>query len=745
MDLQLKGATYGADIWINGKLVAAKDLTTGTYRTPSFDVTSFLQAGKNVLVVLVGPSQPTSLAASWVDWNPTPQDKNMGLWQDVVLKTHGPVSVEHSFVETLLKNENTQAQLTVSADLKNNSTENVTGVLRGQIGELQFSQTVTVNAGQILNVRFVPSDFSQLIINNPKLWWPHQMGQAYLYNLKLNFDVNSQTSDQSELTFGIRQITSELTAGKARLFRVNGKPLQVRGGGWASDLFLRFSTERTKKELEYVKDLGLNTIRLEGRFEPDDFLKLTDQMGILVMTGWVCCNAWQDTAHWPAENYKIAGESMRDQIYQFRTHASVLTFLYGSDEAPAEKIEKIYLKALADLRWPNPAQASASNNESRLSGVTGFKMNGPYEYVPPSYWMLDQDKFGGAWGFNTESSPGPSIPPIESLKEFIPAEHLWPIDDVWNFHTGVNDFGNIVAFKRGLDLRYGESHSAEEFALKSQVMGYDNHRAMFEAFSKNRYKNATGVIQWMLNNSWPSLIWHLYDYYLRPGGTYYGVKKANALTHLLYSYNDRAVYLVNHSEKDPVDVVATIDMYNLKMENLFHKQINLEKFEPSSRLLTMLPAPKISEKTYFVKLNLKDRFGVSIDDNFYWLSTQNEIYDWNKTTYVTTPVLQEADLKELQNLAPAQVQVKAVKQNNNQVIELTNTGSALAFFVHLRLMQGAKEVLPVLWQDNYISLVPGEVRTVEVSYPSADLTSEPVKLVVDGWNLAPQTFRYLNL
>ena len=226
-----------------------------------------------------------------------------------------------------------------------------------------------------------------------------------------------------------------MTAEGSRLFKINGKPILIRGAGWSQDLFLRFSKDRLEKELQYVRDLNLNTIRLEGRFEPEYFLDLTDQYGILVMPGWPCCNTWQYPEKWPEKNFALAADSLRDQIREFRSHPSVFVFLYGSDESPPPQVEKIYLDAFAKYHWMNPVLSSAADRTTPLTGRTGVKMTGPYNYVAPSYWLVDQ-KFGGAHGFNTETSPGPAVPPIESLKSFITKEHLWPIDDFWSYHAG---------------------------------------------------------------------------------------------------------------------------------------------------------------------------------------------------------------------------------------------------------------------------------------------------------------------
>ena len=176
-------------------------------------------------------------------------------------------------------------------------------------------------------------------------------------------------------------------------------------------------------------------------------------------------------------------------------------------------------------------------------GATGVKMTGPYEYIAPSYWYLDT-KFGGAHGFNTETSPGPAPPPIESLRRMLPEDKLWPINPAWDYHAGGGAFKDIHVFTEALNARYGTAASVEDYARKAQMMAYEGHRAMFEAFGRNKY-TSTGVIQWMLNNAWPGLIWHLYDWYLRPGGSYFGAKKANQPLHVQYSYDDRSVVVVN--------------------------------------------------------------------------------------------------------------------------------------------------------------------------------------------------------
>ena len=317
------------------------------------------------------------------------------------------------------------------------------------------------------------------------------------------------------------------------MFTVNGKRILVRGGGWASDMLLRpASTDRLRAELRYTREMGLNTIRLEGKLESDEFYDLADEYGILVMPGWCCCDQWEQWNKWDAEDHRVGPASLRDQILRLRNHPSVLVWLNGSDFPPPARVEKAYLDVLRDLRWTKPVLSNATDAPGPISGPSGVKMRGPYDYVPPSYWLTDT-KNGGAFGFATEMGPGAAVPPIESLRKMLPADRLWPMNEFWMFHAGGDEFKDLKLFTAALEGRYGKATSVEDYARKAQALAYEGQRAMFEAFGRNKYE-ATGVIQWMLNNAWPSMIWHLYDYYLRPGGGYYGTKQACEPLHVQY-------------------------------------------------------------------------------------------------------------------------------------------------------------------------------------------------------------------
>src|SRR6185312_14532033 len=167
---------------------------------------------------------------------------------------------------------------------------------------------------------------------------------------------------------------------------------------------------------------------------------------------------------------------------------SMLTWLNGSDMVPRDKtVEEDWLSIESYLKWPNPTIGSAAENISKVSGSTGVKMAGPYDWVPPSYWEADTSKYGGTWSFATEISPGPSIPPYESLIKFIPKDSLFVNSSDWLYHCGTTQFGNTHIFDDALNNRYGKSDNIKDYVAKAQVMNYEGHRAMMEAYGLKKY------------------------------------------------------------------------------------------------------------------------------------------------------------------------------------------------------------------------------------------------------------------
>jgi exo-1,4-beta-D-glucosaminidase len=735
------GINYKANVWLNGEKLASAEETAGSWRIHGLDVTGVAKAGAaNALAVEVFAPTRGDLALTFVDWNPMPPDKLMGLYRPVTVTTSGPVALRHPLVVPDLDLPSLErAELTVKVFARNATDEPVTGTLEGAIGDITFASEVALDAGEEREVVLTPAAYPQLVVTEPELWWPYQYGEPSLHDLTLEMKMGGAVSDRSTSRFGIREFTAHIDEEGHLLYEVNGKRILVRGGGWASEMLLRYSPERFEQELAYVKDMGLNTVRMEGKLEWDDFFDITDREGIMVMPGWCCCHIWERWDEWGDEDLPIAVAQLRSQILRLRARPSVFTWLNGSDNPPPATVEKAYLATLDELGFPNPAVSSATEKVAEYSGPSGVKMRGPYEWVPPIYWYTDTT-LGGPHGFATEIGPGPAPPPVESLKRFLPRDKLWPINEVWSYHAGGGAFKTLDVFDAAMNARYGEPEDLEEYALEAQVAAYESHRAMFESFRARKY-TATGVIQWMLNNAWPSLIWHLYDYYLRPGGSYFGAKKANEPLHVLYGYDDGSVVVVNATLSEARGLKVTARVLDLAGAEVHSRTETVDVGADGRTEAFRLAVPSGITPTYFVLLTLDDAAGGTASRNVYWLSTTPETLAWDDSKWYYTPVARYADMTALKDLPPAEVKASArfdlSGDEGRAHVRLENASEAMAFFVRASVRRGeeGEEVLPVLWSDNDVTLAPGEALELTATYAASDLGPTRPVVRVEGWNV----------
>jgi len=762
--LHFNGINPKANVWLNGKKLADASDVAGAYRVFEFDATAFVDRNRtNVLAVEVSAPSDKDFGITFVDWNPTPPDKSMGLWRNVYLTASGPVRVRYPEVITHFPGASLErADLTVVTELHNDTDSPVTGVLHGAFEKVAFEKDVTLSPGETRSVRFTPDEFPQLKIRHPELWWPAGLGAQKLHRLSMTFETSGAVSDSQSVNFGIREITGELYGASPRpgevfdnndgsvriktdtrplLIRVNHQPILIRGAGWAQDMLLRSSQDRLLAELRYVRDMHLNAIRLEGKLESDEFFDLTDRMGILVIAGWCCCDRWEQWSSWQPSDLAIATDSLRTQILRLRHRASMALWMNGSDHHPPPSVEEAYRKILTEADWPNAITSSASSKPMPVSGATGVKMSGPYDYVPPAYWLMDVDNFGGAYGFNTETSPGAAIPELGSLKKFLPADKLWPRNGLWDFHAGAGDLNKLGHFNASMDAIYGAPTGLDDYIRKSQSMAYDGERAMFEAYGRNKY-GSTGVIQWMLNNGWPSVMWHLYDYYLQPAAGYFGTKKACEPLHIQYSYDDRSVVVVNSLRRDFTGLTAEASLYDFNLRRLFNRKIQLASPADSVQRLFNIPSENIDTDVYFVRLSLSDRTGKVVSANFYWLPKKPSVFDWSLEHEREHPyysgVTRTEDLSMLSQLQKAHLDASAVAARRaageDVRVRIHNPSKNLALQIHLSIVdeKSGEEILPVLWEDNYFSLMPGEARAVVAHYGSRP---GPLRLDVNGWNI----------
>ncbi len=738
--LRFGGINYRANIWLNGKRVADSAKVAGAYRTYEFDISDDVVTGKsNVLAVETFAPTETELGVNWVDWNPCPPDKDMGLTGHVSLATSGPVTLRSPMVTTHLpKNDASGAELTVYVDVHNRSDREVSGVVSGTVSGIAIRQQVALKSGEERTVIFTPDSSAGLRVRNPRLWWPSQMGTPNMETLSLQFVEGGRVSDQQTVRFGIREVTSELTDKGYRLFRINGKPILIRGAGWSQDMMLREDPKRLAEQFHLVRDLNLNTIRLEGKLETEEFYRLADEQGILVMAGWCCCDHWEHWDKWSGDTLEVAVDSLRSQMLRIRHHPSLLVWLNGSDGPPPENVERAYLAVEAETHWPNPVLSSASAAATSVTGKSGVKMPGPYDYVSPSYWLIDTRRYGGAFGFNTETSPGAAIPSIHGLRKFIPANHMWPPSAEWSYHYGGEGFKNLEVFNTAMKSTYGVTDTVAAYTRVAQTMAYDGERAMFEAYSRNKY-TSTGVVQWMLNNAWPSMIWHLYDYFLEPGGGYFGTKKACEPLHIQYSYDDHSVAIVNSRYQPVSGLKAIAHMYDQNLVELFSHEAELNVEADSSTTAMVLPDAAFNgtSRVLFVDLSLRNAGGEVVTNNFYWVPAKLTEFDWAKTDYTHTPAISFEDLTILQHLPTSALEADAATEQAGQGektirLRLHNRSRALAFQISIEAAdKDGKAQAAILWSDNYLELMPGEARIVTALLPES---VEASTIHVSGWN-----------
>jgi len=744
--LYFDGISFYANIWLNGKLIGTRDSIYGSFRRFEFDVTNLINQGKNVIAVEVFRQQPGDFGLGFVDWNPRPPDENMGIWREVYLKITGYVALKDAFVEPKVNLETLdEAWLTISADVVNYSAKKIKGTLEGMLEDKSFNYSIELQPNEMKRIKLTSHDIEALNILNPRLWWCNNLGDPNLYTLNVKFLINNEISDEESITFGIREIEEYYNAEGYKGFKLNGKPVLIKGAGWTDDIFLRDTKESNQIQIQYVKHMNLNTIRFENIWgTSQNIYDLCDKYGILVMSGWSCQWEWEEYLGKPCNKYggiqteedmNLAIQYLEDQIKWLRNHPSIFVWLVGSDKIPNPELEKRYKELIRQTDY-RPYLAAAGNYNSIVSGETGVKMNGPYEYVAPNYWYIDS-VYGGAYGFNTETGPGPQIPALESIKKMIPEDKIWPQNELWNYHCCSSDdnFNNLNVFNTALETRYGKANNLKDYLIKAHVMNYEAMRGMFEAFRVNKGKT-TGLIQWMLNSAWPSFYWQLYDYYLIPVAAYYATRKSNMPLQIIYNYTGNSIHIVNETLNNYDSLTAKIKVYDMNSRILLSDEIKTGCTSNASSKIYELNA--LSENIFLLLELFNDNN--KITDNFYWLSDKPDEYAWEKTFWAYTPMKGYADFTSLHSLPPTAIEFNFKIEEDEgwvfYIVELKNVSAKLAFFTELKLLNNNEEIIkPVFWDDNYVSLIPHEKKILTCCWEKGIVKPADVKLKIQGWNL----------
>ena len=791
--LIFKGINYRADIWVNGQKVADRSQVVGMYNSFEFDVSKLVHPGdENVLALRITPEQAipgqgtVELGDTWLDWlnwkyigvhDPQsilgfsfPPDRNAGVWKRVYLSSTGPVSIRNPYVVTDLPLPATApAALTVYCDLSNHSLAPVSGTLAGEISRpgkptIRFRQKVSLFRDETKEISFSPDAYPELLVRDPDLWWPYRWGSPNLYHLQLHFNVNdkSEPSDSENIDFGIRKITQyrdsdtsfpEIGSGGNFYLQVNGRDYLIRGAAYTPDLLFKNDPQRDAAVMLYTQDLGLNLLRWELKIADDTMLDRADREGVPVMLGWMCCGQWEMWNSWSAEDQWVARASLRARLRGLRAHAAVVLWANGSDGLPPDPVLHDYHSILEELHWQDAVVDTVSHVNRFWSGI---HMAGPYVWHPPSYWF--SEKYGPARGSSAEEGDNEVIPPLESLRKFIPPAKLWPVNDYWYFHAGaIEGNSTLENIRRVLEQRYGPSSNVEDFSRKAQLAAYEDTRAKFEAYATH-WSNRKMTVNWMLNNHWPSFFGHLFDYYFKPGGGYFGAKKALQSMSVVWDYyatGDRSnahIFAVNQQPHPLNNVRVTIRFYNLDgTEKHFAEAKNLSLPSSSSvEALTVGRIPGLSA-VYFVRCEMTDNADKVLAENVYWESqVGDDVGPPSNDRQFQTKWAQLSNMTALNTMPAAPLVVSGTYEEargeTHAHINLTNNSNHIAFFLRAELTGEADglEILPIRYSDNYVTIFPHETRTLDASFASSLLASHKPALRVEGYNVHKEVIPLLS-
>ena len=792
--LIFKGINYRADVWLNGQKIADKSQAIGMYNSFEFDVSKVIRRGEaNVLALKITPEQAlpkivpgdpirvegsVELGDTWLDWlnwkyigvhDPAtgygfsfPPDRNAGVWKRVYLSTTGPVSIRNPYVATDLPLPKTSpASLAVYCDLTNHSSHPVTGILTGEITRegkpvIHIEQQVSLYRDEVKEVSFSPEAFPDLLVPDPDLWWPYRWGAANLYHLQLQFKVKDELSDSQAIDFGIRKITQHrdsdenfpaIGTGGNFYLQVNGKDYLIRGAAYTPDLLFKNDPQRDAAVMLYSKDLGLNLLRWELKIADDTMIERADREGMPVMLGWMCCGQWELWNLWSAEDQWVARASLRARIRELRSHPSVVLWANGSDGLPPDPVLSDYHTILSELHWQNAVVDTVSHVNRTWSGI---HMAGPYVWHPPNYWF--SEKYGPARGSSAEEGDNEVIPPLESLKKFIPANKLWPINDAWYFHAGANEGnGTLANVRHVLEARYGSSNGVEDFVKKAQLAAYEDARAKYESYATH-WSTRKMTINWMLNNHWPSFFGHLFDYYFKQGGGYFGAKKGLQPVNVVWDYyatedGSKAHIFAVNQKPDPLNHVnVAVRFYNLDGTQK-HVAEAKDITVPANSSLDALTVEHVDglSPVYFVRAQLIDAAGKTLADNTYWASTvADDLGPPSNDSQFQVKWAQLGNMSALNSMPAANLTVSGTYTEANGTtqaqLHLVNKTNHVAFFVRAEITadpDGA-EILPIRYDDNYITIFPREARNINATCDSSLLAGHKPSLRIEGYDVPKQ-------
>lgn len=744
--LNFRGINYRADIFLNGKRIS-NDTHEGMFLRKSFNITPYLkESTENLLAVVVYPPDypgnpnggqggdaqiarnvTMQFTPGW-DWIQPVRDRNTGIWDEVSITTTGNVKVQHPYVVTKVPGvrqpQGTQkdAVIKTTVELENTTNQPQSGTLICETNGNRLTQTITLSPKEkrIVTIK-------DLTIKNPRLWWPNGIGKQELYDMNISFEANGNISDNHKLRYGIREIKSEKDATTGgRKFYVNGQPIYMTGGNYiASDWMLRLSPERYRAEVRYHAEMNVRMIRVWGGalLERPEFYDACDEYGILVfqdLWGSGDCNgAWEDPTklhsrerRWEyPDNHSLFLQSVEDQVKMVRNHPSLCLWC-GANEWPlAKDIDEALQTELFPRLDPERLFASFSTDTVFTRNTIGGVGDGPYGIQEPEWFFTFRST-----PFNPEAGSVGS-PEVESMREMMTERELRAFprsgqrsrSAAWSYHKDLG-YGSHLE-------RYGNVTDIETYCKYAQVVNYDQYRSFMEGWASHMWEWYTGILIWKTQNPWTSLRGQMYDWYLDVNASLYGTRKGCEPLHPQYNIVTKKVELVNTAVGNH-NVKVKAQLYNRDGSIVWEKEETGNIPANTVNRMFEVPQPDNITGVYFLKLTLSENNEV-ITDNIYWLTTQPK------------------DYTSLQNLPRVKPITKSVLQKEAGVYKGTVTLQAdknISFFNRVKVFdkKTGKRILPVHYSDNYVTVMPGDKREINLEF-SSELPREQIDIVIDSW------------
>lgn len=733
--LNFDGINYAAEVWVNGTKIGT---TKGAFIRGTFDITSAVKPGRQaVLAVLVSPQPhpgvphehtiangmgknggitaidgPTFLSTIGWDWIPAIRDRDTGIWRKVYILATGPVVVKDPLIETDLPLPRTDsADVSIKTTVENISDKPQKGVLRGSFGDVSFEKEVELAPHGSTVVALTPQTTPALHVNNPKLWWPNGYGPQNLYKLHLRFVVKKKISDSHDIDFGIRKITYSVPDSENLTVSVNGVRIFIRGGDWGLDEAMkRIPRERLEAEIRMHKMANLNMIRnWVGQSTNEDFYELCDKYGILLWDEFFQPNPSDGPNPTDLPTYMA---NVRDKILRFRNHPSIAIWCARNEGYPPKEIDDQLRPMMAELDPTRLYQPSSTAGHGVNSG-------GPYRWRTPREFYVFHE------AFKTEIG-SVSVPTLESIHGMMPQKDWEIINDDWAEHDFARGASGGDKYRDILEARYGKLANLADFVRKAQLANYEAFRAMYEGRNAKLFNPSTAVITWMSNPAQPSFVWQIYHHDLEPNSSLFAVEKAGELQHIQLNESDGEVQVINNLPAPLTNASAHVAIYNLDGSIPYQHDFAVTAAASAATSLGVLDLPANLSPVYFVKLDLRDASGKLLSTNFYWHAL----------------AAHQDDLTALNQLPTVTLDAKVERHDADGKcllsVTLHNSGSQVALMAHLQLrrQRSGERVLPVYYSDNYVSLVPGESRTISIEASEADLKGDVPLVVMDGWNIA---------